>query len=312
MMDRTGAFIVGAIGATLFACLTPSMGFAQATSPSRTQIVLLGTGTPGADPDRSGPSTAIVVDDTPYLIDFGPGVVRRATAAVGKGVSALRLANIKVVFTTHLHADHTAGYADLLIMPWVAWRTQPLEVYGPRGLTAMTVAVLSAYQVDIENRVKERGEAGATLVNSHEITPGIVYKDAKVTVTAFRVKHGDLEAYGYRFDTPDRSIVISGDASPSESVVEGCNGCDVLIHEHYSVASFAQVDARWQQYRLRHHTSTRQLAELATRARPRLLILYHRSHAGGRGTSAPESDVLDEMRRYYKGKWVSGHDLDIY
>ena len=150
------------------------------------------------------------------------------------------------------------------------------------------------------------------LVNAHEITPGIVYRDARVTVTAFRVKHGELEAYGYRFDTPDRSIVVSGDASPSESVVESCNGCDVLIHEHYSMASFAQVDSQWQQYRLRHHTSTQQLAELATRARPEMLILHHRSNPGARGASAPEAAVLDEMRKFYRGKWVSGHDLDVY
>ena len=312
MIDRHGGWLViGAIGAMLVGCVRPPVS-AQSTTPSRTQIVLLGTGTPGADPDRSGPATAIIVDDTPYLVDFGPGVVRRAAAAIGKGVTALRLSSIGVVFTTHLHADHTAGYADLLIMPWVAGRTSPLEVYGPRGITAMTNAVLSAYHVDVENRLKERGEGRVNLVNPHEIEPGVVYKDAKVTVTAFPVKHGDLEAYGYRFDTPDRSIVISGDTSPTESVVENCNGCDVLIHEHYSLASFAQVEARWQQYRLRHHTSTRQLADLATRARPGLLILYHRSHPGGRGTSAPEADVLEEMRRFYKGKWVSGRDLDIY
>jgi ribonuclease BN (tRNA processing enzyme) len=139
-----------------------------------------------------------------------------------------------------------------------------------------------------------------------------VYRDEKVTVTAFAVKHDDLEAYGYRFDTPDRSVVILGDTSPTDSVVDHCNGCDVLIHEHYSLASFAQVDARWQQYRLRHHTSTQQLADLATRARPRLLILYHRSNPGARGASAPERAVITVMRRFYSGKWVSGHDLDIY
>ena len=131
-------------------------------------------------------------------------------------------------------------------------------------------------------------------------------------VTAFEVVHGDLEAYGYRFETPDRVIVISGDTSPTENIVSNCDGCDVLIHEHYSVASFARVEPRWQQYRLRHHTSTQQLAELATRARPGLLILYHRSNAGGGGTSAPESEVVEEMSKLYKGRWVSGHDLDVY
>jgi ribonuclease Z len=126
------------------------------------------------------------------------------------------------------------------------------------------------------------------------------------------VSSSPLEAYGYRFDTPDRSIVISGDASPSESVVESCNGCDVLIDEHYSMASYAQVEPKWQQYRRRHHTSTQQLAELATRARPGMLILYHRSNPGARGASAPEDAVLTEMRTFYRGKWVSGHDLDVF
>jgi ribonuclease BN (tRNA processing enzyme) len=193
----------------------------------------------------------------------------------------------------------------------VAGRTSPLEVYGPRGISEMTQRLLEAYRVDIDNRMQERGET-STLVNAHEISAGLVYEDARVKVTAFRVPHGDLDAYGYRFETPDKVIVISGDTSPTENIVSSCDGCDVLIHEHYSVASFARVEPRWQQYRLRHHTSTRQLAELATRARPDLLILYHRSNPGAGGASAPESDVIEEMARFYKGRWVSGRDLDIY
>lgn len=311
MIDRRSVSLVAGIATMLLGWVPTEPLSAQAVT-SRTQIVLLGTGTPGPDPDRSGPATAIVVDDTPYLVDFGPGVVRRAAGAVAKGVAALRPTNIRVVFTTHLHSDHTAGYPDLILSPWTIGRTAPLEVYGPRGIKAMTDALLTAYRVDIETRLKDKGQPSVNLVNAHEIVPGVVYKDAKVTVTAFLVKHGDLEAYGYRFDTPDRSVVISGDTSPAESVVENCNGCDVLIHEHYSVASFARVDSKAQQYRLRNHTSTRQLADLATRARPGLLILYHRSNPGAGGAAAPEAEVLSEMRAFYRGKWVSGHDLDVF
>src|SRR4029450_6385522 len=84
-----------------------------------TQVVMLGTGTPGPDPDRSGPATAIVVNATPYLIDFGPGIVRRAKAAViEKGVKALEPINLRVAFATHLHSDHTVGYPDLILTPW--------------------------------------------------------------------------------------------------------------------------------------------------------------------------------------------------
>lgn len=276
-----------------------------------TQVVLLGTGTPAPDPERSGPATAVIVDDTPYLVDFGTGVVRRASAAAAKGVNGLRLANLKVAFVTHLHADHTMGYADLIITPWIAGRNTPLQVYGPRGLKDMTEHVLAAYRVDLDNRMKERGQK-SQLVDAHEIEPGVVYRDEKVTVTAFAVPHGDLVAYGYRFQTPDRVIVISGDTSPTDAIVKACNGCDVLVHEHYSVASFARAEPRWQDYRLRHHTSTKQLAELATKARPKLLILYHRANPGGGGASAPESEVIQEMNEYYKGKWVSGHDLDVF
>ena len=171
--------------------------------------------------------------------------------------------------------------------------------------------MLAAYRVDLDNRMAERGEK-STLVEAHEIEPGVVYRDEKVTVTAFKVPHGDLVAYGYRFQTPDRVIVISGDTSPSDNIVKACNGCDILVHEHYSLASFARVEPRWQDYRLRHHTSTKQLAELATKARPGLLILYHRANPGAAGAPSPESEVVQEMNELYKGRWVSGHDLDVY
>ena len=105
---------------------------------SHTQVVLLGTGNPAADPDRSGPATAIVVNGTPYLVDFGPGVVRRAAAAVrDRGISSLEPANLHVVFATHLHSDHTVGFPDLIFSPWTLGRRVPLEVYGPKGIKAM-------------------------------------------------------------------------------------------------------------------------------------------------------------------------------
>src|SRR5215467_8329097 len=113
-------------------------GQTSSENTSRTRVVLLGTGTPVPDPDRSGPATAIVVDDSAYLVDFGPGVVRRAKAAVlYRDIPALEPANLKVAFVTHLHSDHTAGYSDLILTGWTAGRRTPLEVYGPTGLQYM-------------------------------------------------------------------------------------------------------------------------------------------------------------------------------
>jgi ribonuclease BN (tRNA processing enzyme) len=81
------------------------------------------------------------------------------------------------------------------------------------------------------------------------------------------------QAYGYRFDTPDRRIVISGDTTPAQSVIDNCDGCDVLIHEAYSMATFNAVPEQAQAQRKTNHTSTTELAELATKARPKLLVI---------------------------------------
>ena len=286
---------------------TAVQGNTTQSSPT-TQIVLLGTGTPGWDPDNSGPATAIVVNGTPYLIDFGPGVVRRAGAAYRKGVKALLPINLHVVFLTHRHMDHTVGYADLIFQPQQAGggRKLPLEVYGPKGLKDMTEYVMKGHILNPDDtRFK---------VNAHEITPGIVYKDDNVTVKAFHVAHGDVEAFGFRFETPDRTIVISGDTTPTQSVIDNCQGCDVLIHESYSMKTYNAVSAQAQANRRRLHTSTMQLAELAGKAKPGLLVLYHRSNLGGvlGEVPNPEEAFLEEIRSAYAGKVAVGHDLDIY
>src|SRR6185436_16349897 len=139
---------------------TMSADVRQVSPPASTptQVVLLGTGNPPADPDRSGPATAVVVNGTPYLVDFGAGVVRRAkSAAVDRGIAALEPVNLRVVFLTHLHSDHTVGYPDLILTPWVLGRRVPLEVNGPTGIKAMTEHVLEAYRADFDTRTKDRG-----------------------------------------------------------------------------------------------------------------------------------------------------------
>jgi ribonuclease BN (tRNA processing enzyme) len=196
-------------------------------------VVLLGTGTPVPDPERSGPATAIVVDQNAYLVDFGPGVLRRAKAAVlDRHIAALEPANLKIAFVTHLHSDHTAGYSDLVLTGWTAGRRNPLAVYGPSGLQSMTEHILEAYRVDIDTRTAPGGDQRANpegwKVSAHEIKAGVIYRDEKIRVTAFRTQHA-MESYGYRFDTPDRSIVISGDTSPTEETIKACAGCDILV-----------------------------------------------------------------------------------
>jgi len=323
-MDRKGRtpWIVRACVTAVLVFLLPFVVFPQSEKDdfhAGTQIVLLGTGTPSPDPERSGPSTAIVVNGSPYLIDFGPGVVRRVAAASQRGVKGLTVVDLRVAFLTHFHSDHTAGYPDLILTPWAVGRSHPLDVYGPRGLKHMTDHILDAYREDIAIRRRDKQTLGVPEqvdgynVRAHEITPGIVYKDVNVTVSAFLVNHGDVpQAFGYRFETPNRRIVISGDAAPSQSIIESCNGCDVLIHEAYSMMTYNAVSPRYQEYRRKHHTSSREVAEIATKAKPGLLILYHRANPGGVGRPNPEQVLLEEVRQLYGGKVVIGHDLDVF
>jgi ribonuclease BN (tRNA processing enzyme) len=314
-MKRAGIVVL------FLVALTRNVAVGQNTTASATQVVMLGTGTPLPDPERAGPCTAIVVNGTPYIVDAGTGLVRRAAAARDKGVAALRPVNLKIAFLTHLHSDHTLGLPDLMITPWIMGRKEPLELYGPQGTQAMVNRILEAYEVDRKIRTEGMEHSNNTgwKVNVHEITPGVVFKDANVTVTAFAVRHGNLNAFGYRFASSDRTIVISGDTSPTDAIVENCHGCDLLISEAYTKVSFNLISSEWQQYRLAYHTSAQELGTIAGKAKPGLLILYHRGNAGcdQAGTEAcraagSEDQMLKEVRQAYAGKVVAAHDLDIY
>jgi ribonuclease BN (tRNA processing enzyme) len=266
--------------------------------------VILGTGTPIADPERSGASIAVVVDDAAYLVDAGVGVVRRAAAT---RMPALQPPRMKRLFLTHLHSDHTLGYPDLILSGAVLHRREPLVAFGPHGLAEMTDHLLEAWKKDIDVRVRglERGDAEAYKVNVHEIVPGVVYRDANVTVRAFLVKHGSWdEAFGYRFDTPDRTIVFSGDTAPTDAVAEACSGCDLLVHEVYAEAGFERLPPEDRAYHAAFHTSAPELARLATKARARTLVLNHQLFFG-----ASEQTLVDEVKRGFSGTVVSAHDL---
>ncbi len=279
-----------------------------------TKIILLGTGNPNPSPLHSGPSVAIVVNDEPYIIDFGPGLIRKAAAMserYGGKIKGLEIKKIKRAFLTHLHSDHTTGYPDLIFTPWVMGRDTPLEVYGPEGINNMTDHILKAYEEDIKYRVYglEPTNNQGWRVNSHEITEeGIVYQDNNVKVEAFPVPHGSWpNAWGYRFTTPDKIIVISGDTSPSEKIKEYATGADILIHEVYPQEKFNSLSDFWKSYHSKNHTSTFELAEIANAAKPKLLVLYHMLFWG-----ASEKELFDEIKENYKGKVIVGKDLDTY
>ena len=268
-----------------------------------TELILLGTGTPNPDRERQGPAVAVVVDGRPYLFDAGPGVVRRAAEA------GLPMPRLSRAFITHLHSDHTVGLPDLWLSPWTLERTEPLALYGPPGLNEMAAHLRAAYAADIAERLEGLEPANATghgLV-AHEVAPGLVYQDERATVMAFSANHGAWAAYGYRIETVDRTIVISGDTAPREGLAEAYAGADVLLHEVYCSAALDRREPAWQRYHRVVHTSGVELGRIAAGAQPKLLVLYHQLLWG-----ASEEELLAEIRQKYRGEIVSGRDLDRF
>jgi ribonuclease BN (tRNA processing enzyme) len=277
---------------------------------SDTKLVLLGTGSPFADPTKSGPSLAIVVNNTSYIVDCGPGVVRRAAEASKLGFPSLEASQLKTLFITHLHSDHTIGLADIILTPAVLDRNAPIRIYGPVGSKKMTDDLMSAYKEDIAIRINglEKGDAIAYQVYTNEIKEGQIYKDSNLTVTAFNVQHGQWDnAFGFVFQTKDKKIVISGDCTYSENLIKYAKDCDILVHEVYSDAGLKKRTQRWQDYHSTFHTSTYQLADIANKVKPKLLILNHQLTFG---TSL--QSLLDEVQSKYKGVVVNGSDLDVF
>jgi len=276
---------------------------------SQTKLVLLGTGTPNILPSRYQSSFAILVDDVPYLIDCGGGAVQRASEAFhNKGIKGLELKNLSRVFLTHLHPDHTTGLPDLIIAPWVLDREEPLQVWGPEGTGSMVNHLLKAYKAGIGEHRDGLAPINHPLkVTVTEIAAGKIYQDDRIKVTAFPGRHGGLEAYGYKFETADKTIVISGDTTPTDELVEAATGCDILVHEVYSLDKFETRPPEWQTYHKNAHTSTKELADIAKKAKPKLIVLVHQLFWG-----ATESELFDELMRYYRGSIISGHDLDVF
>jgi ribonuclease BN (tRNA processing enzyme) len=268
-----------------------------------TRVVLLGTGTPNPDPERSGPAVAVVSGTNVYIVDAGPGVVRRAAQA------GIRMEQLTRVFLTHLHSDHTVGLPDLIFTPAVTGRNAPFEIYGPPGTQAMVRDILRAWREDMEIRLHglEPSVKTAYVVHPHDVKPGEVYRDAAVRVTAIAVAHGAWKhAYGYRFDAADQSIVISGDTTFSEALAKAAKGCDILVHEFYSQKGWEGRTPDWQRYHAAFHTSAVDLGKLAAQVGPKKLVLYH-----GLPMGQPADEVIREIRENFKGEVIYAKDLDV-
>lgn len=288
-------------------------GAARSAFSRRTRLVLLGTaGGPTPKALRAAPSSAVVVDDAVYVVDCGNGIARQLALA------GLPLGKIRDIFITHHHSDHNADYGNLALLAWAADLRTPIDAWGPPPLKRMTRRFLQLNDADIHTRIADEGRPPlAPLLRPHElIRGGPVMQDDKVKVTAALVEHPPVRpAFAYRFDSPDRSIVFSGDTRPSDALVKLAQDADVLVHEamylpalEKLIASEAQA-ARLRQHLLDSHTTTEQVGRVATAAGVKTLVLNHFVPGG-------DPALTDEVWRravapHFKGELVIGRDLMV-
>ena len=276
-----------------------------------TRLILLGTaGGPTPKRTRAAPSQAVVIDGAIYLVDCGNGVGRQMALA------GLSFADLQHIFLTHHHSDHAADLTTLPLLAWAANLEHTLTIHGPPPVRKSVRAGLRAAAFDIRTRREDEARPALDeLIRIHQFRgDGIVFRDERVTVTAARVDHPPIrEAYAYRFDTAERSIVISGDTAPSENLVRLARGADVLVHE-VLLRSPSEV-AEWLglppdhplvQHVVRSHTSYTEVGRVARDAGVGTLVL---SHFVPGDEPVNEASVLVAIREYFSGPVIFGTDL---
>ncbi len=303
---KLSAGAVAALGSGATRCAEPS---SKAVAKSR--LILLGTGGgPTPKPGRSASAQAIIVNGATYLVDCGNGVAAQMVKA------QIKFSSLRDIFITHLHSDHDADYGNVLLLGWATDLVNSVNTYGPPPLIHMTDLFLQMNEVDIRTRIADEGRPPlAALIHAHEIAgPGLVVRDDDVTVTAAPVDHPPIApAFAYRFDCPDRSIVISGDTRPTDTLIALAKDADVLVHEVLYLPAIDALAAtepnapRLRAHMMAAHTTTEEVGRIATAAGVKTLVLSH--FVPGGYPNVADSVWYEAVRPHFSGNLVVGRDL---
>lgn len=308
---------------------------AQDAARRGTHLILLGTaGGPIIRKNRSQPAHLLTVDGKAYLIDAGDGVSRQLVKA------GYQPFDVSSVFLTHLHMDHVNGLASILAFNWVSRRNNHMSIFGPPGTRAIVDAgvAYSAVPEAIFELQYPPAPKMPDLVKATELgaisadgPPVTIYQDDKVRVSAVENAHystihlpqrdyGKDRSYSYRFDTPELSVVFTGDTGASEAVTRLAKGADILVTEvidlekqlslmRASGLPMEQLGPLIDHMKLEHITPE-EIGAMAAAAGVKKVILTH--VVPGADGEADMTPYVMGVKKHYNGPVILGRDLDIF
>jgi ribonuclease BN (tRNA processing enzyme) len=326
-MQRVRRFLVAACLGSLVG-LVPLGSMAQTNVPQTkmdTRLITLGTvAGPPPRANRAQFSNLLIVNGTLYVVDAGDGVTRRIAQA------GFNVRDVGTVFLTHHHDDHTAGLGTLMSAAWDNQRIKPINVYGPPKTEDLVRAAVQYFSISAEIRIADGGRTIPIdqLFFGHDVSPGVVYQDANIKVTAIENTHfafhkgsaaGKHKSYSYRFDTPNRVIVFTSDTGPFDELAEFAKDADVLVAEANSIEQRMQDlirSGQWnvmtpeEQIRIKQqmsegHLSTDDVGQIARRADVKTVILSHLTWKA----DDDYSTWVEEVKKHFSGSVLIAKDL---
>lgn len=283
----------------------------RAAAEGEAKVILLGTrGGPRVNKGPANPANLVVAGGRSYVVDCGYGVTRQL---VNAGVEAH---DVRTILITHNHSDHMLELGPLIYSAWAGGLREPIDVWGPPPLATALPAFMEYMAFDIDTRIADEGRPDLRkYVRVHEFEAhGPVFEAPGLKVSAVRVRHPPItNAYAYRFDTPGRSIVLSGDTTYSPELIAFAKGADVLVHEVMHLGGLERLLARvpnaatLRSHLLASHTTTEQLGEVAAAAQVKKLVLSH--YVPADDPSITDAMWTEGVAKHYSGEIVLGRDL---
>jgi len=274
------------------------------------KVTLLGTGTPNPNPNQMGQSILVEAGGEKLLFDCGRGCGHRLG-----NLGTIYLRETAHLFFTHLHSDHTTGTADYYINSWVRGRATGISVFGPEKTEDLIRHIRLAYEQDAVLRVDYQSSPSSRAGLEYTVTnvyDGFVYEINGVKVTAIQVDHGEVKpAFGYRIDYAGRSVVISGDTTYSENLIENSQGVDVLIHEVMAPALQVLLrniykDEATVNSIIATHTLPADAGKVFTQSKTRMGVYTHLIN-----NPAQLPELIEETRKTWSGSLEVAEDLMV-